>query len=143
MTGTLPETRTVVVERDFAHPPEKLWRALSEPHLIAEWLMGNDFRPEIGHRFNLQGDWGGAIDCEVIAVEPGRTLSYSWNHVHDDPDYDLTSVVAFTLTPTPAGTRLRMEQSGFRPGQKRAYGGARAGWPRFLDRLDQLLVRTG
>ena len=67
---TASEIRSVVVERDIPHPPEKVWRALTQPHLIAEWLMRNDFVPAIGHRFNLQGDWGGVLDCEVLSIEP-------------------------------------------------------------------------
>jgi uncharacterized protein YndB with AHSA1/START domain len=136
------DTRTVVVERQISHPPEKLWRALTQPHLIEEWLMKNDFKPAVGHRFNISADWGGVLDCEVLAVEPNRTLSYTWNLAHQDPAFDLRSVVTFTLTPTPTGTHLRMEQSGFRPDQRRAYGGARTGWPQFLEKLEQLLDRT-
>lgn len=135
------ETRSVVVERDIAHPPEKLWRALTQPHLIAEWLMQNDFAPVVGHRFNLRGEWGGVLDCEVLAVEAGRSLSYTWNFANDDPAFALQSVVTFTLTPTDAGTHLRMEQKGFRPSQKQAYGGAHAGWKSFFDKLEQVLAR--
>lgn len=136
------ETRTVVVERDIAHPPEKLWRALTQPHLIEAWLMKNDFVAVVGHRFNLRGEWGGVLDCEVLAIEPGRTLSYTWNFANDDPAFALQSVVTFTLTPTVAGTHLRMEQSGFRPGQKQAFGGAHAGWKAFFDNLEQVLARA-
>jgi uncharacterized protein YndB with AHSA1/START domain len=137
------ETRSVVVERDLPHPPGRIWRALTEPHLIAEWLMQNDFAPAVGHRFELRGDWGGVLDCEVLAVEPDRTLSYSWNHAHDDPAFSLESVVTFTLVPTETGTRLRVEQKGFRPDQRQAYGGARQGWPGFLDRLGEVAARIG
>jgi uncharacterized protein YndB with AHSA1/START domain len=94
-----------------------------------------------GHRFNLRGDWGGVLDCEVLAVEPNRTLSYTWNFAHDDAAYDLKSVVTFTLTPTGAGTRLRMEQAGFRPDQKQAFGGAKAGRQQFLENLEPVLER--
>lgn len=139
----MSETRTVIVEREFAHPPEKLWRALTQPHLIAEWLMQNDFAPVVGHRFNLRGDWGGVLDCEVLEIEPHETLSYTWNFAHDDPAYNLQSVVTFTLTPTRAGTRLRMEQSGFRPEQKQAFGGAHAGWKQFFEKLEQVLAQAG
>jgi uncharacterized protein YndB with AHSA1/START domain len=137
------ESRSVVIEREFPHPPEKIWRALTTPHLIAEWLMKNDFRPAVGHRFNLRGEWGGVLDCEVLAVEPNRTLAYTWNFAHDDPAFDLRSVVTFTLTPTSAGTRLRMEQAGFRPDQKQAFGGAQHGWRQFLANLEQALARMG
>jgi uncharacterized protein YndB with AHSA1/START domain len=142
MNETVPETRTVVVEREIAHPPEKLWRALTQPHLIEEWLMKNDFEPSVGHRFNLRGDWGGVLDCEVLTVEPNRTLSYTWNFAHEDAAFDLKSVVTFTLTPTNTGTHLRMEQTGFRPSQKQAYGGARIGWQQFLAKLEQVLARA-
>lgn len=136
------ERRTVTVAREFAHPPEKIWRALTQPHLIAEWLMRNDFAASVGHRFNLRGDWGGVLDCEVLVVEPRETLSYSWNHAHDDPAFALESIVTFTLTPTAAGTLLRMEQTGFLPDQKQAFGGARHGWAQFLDKLEQTLAHA-
>lgn len=140
MIGTVAELRTVTVEREFAHPPEKLWRALTQQHLIEDWLMKNNFAPVVGHRFNLHGEWGGVLDCEVLEIEPHDTLSYSWDFAHDDPAYALKSVVTFTLTPTAAGTRLRMEQSGFRPDQKQAYGGAHAGWKNFLEKLDEVVA---
>jgi uncharacterized protein YndB with AHSA1/START domain len=137
-----PESRSVVVERELAHPPEKLWRALTEPHLIEEWLMKNDFKPTIGHRFNLSGEWGGVLDCEVLVVEPNKELAYTWNFVHDDAAFNLRSVVTFTLTPTRTGTHLRVEQSGFRPDQRQAFGGANAGWRQFLAKLEETLART-
>ena len=134
MSNAAIETRTVVVEREISHPPEKLWRALTQPHLIEEWLMKNDFKPVVDHRFNLRGDWG-AVDCRVLAVEPNKMLSYTWDAM------GLESVVTWTLTPTSGGTHLRMEQSGFRPDQQQAYQGAKFGWQRFLVALDQVLVR--
>jgi uncharacterized protein YndB with AHSA1/START domain len=136
-------TRSVVVEREIAYPPERIWRALTQPHLIAEWLMKNNFRANVGHRFNLSGDWGGVLDCEVLAVEPNASLSYSWNFAHEDAAFNLESVVTFTLTPTSDGTHLRMEQSGFQPGQTQAYGGAKHGWRQFLAKLDQVLAQAG
>jgi uncharacterized protein YndB with AHSA1/START domain len=142
MTDAATETRSVVVERDIPFPPEKLWRALTQPHLMEEWLMKNDFRPVVGHQFNLSGDWGGVLDCKVLAVEPEKTLSYTWDFAHDDPAYGLKSVVTFTLTPTDAGTHLRVEQAGFRPDQKQAFGGAMAGWAQFLGKLEQVLARV-
>ncbi len=140
MTNTATETRSVVVEREMPYPPEKIWRALTQPHLIEEWLMKNDFKPVVGHRFNLRRDprpdVSVVVDCQVLAVEPNRTLSYTW------VAYGLESVVTWTLTPTSTGTHLRMEQSGFRPDQQQAYQGARAGWQQFLAALEQVLART-
>ena len=134
MSETSTETLSVVVEREIPHTPEKIWRALTQPHLIQDWLMKNDFRPVVGHHFNFRADWG-AVDCQVLAVEPNKTLSYTW------AAYDLKSVVTWTLTPTSAGTHLRMEQSGFRPDQRQAYQGAKGGWPRFFAALEQVLAR--
>ena len=140
--NTATETRSVVVEREIPHPPEKIWRALTQPHLIEEWLMKNDFKPVVGHNFNLRGEWGGVLDCEVLAVEPHKRLSYTWNFKHAEAAYNLKSVVDWTLTPTSKGTHLRMEQSGFRPDQPQAYGGAKHGWQQFFEKLDQLLARA-
>jgi uncharacterized protein YndB with AHSA1/START domain len=134
MTETVTETLAVVVEREFPFPPEKIWRALTQPHLIEEWLMKNDFKPVVDHRFDLSADWG-AVACQVLAVEPNRTLSYSWD------TKGLESVVTWTLTPTRSGTHLRMEQTGFKPDQRPYYLGAKSGWPRFFASLEQLLAR--
>ena len=137
-----PDLRSVVIEREFAHPPSKLWRALTQPHLIEDWLMKVDAAPdEVGRKFHLTGDWGGVLDCEVLTYEPERSLAYRWDYDNPDPAFALKSVVTFTLTPTEAGTHLRMEQAGFRPEQKQASGGARLGWAKFLDNLDGLLGR--
>ena len=135
MTATATETLSVVVERDVSFSPDKIWRALTQPHLIEEWLMKNDFKPAVDHRFNFRGDWG-AVDCQVLAVEPNKTLSYTWGA------HGLASVVTWTLTPTSTGTHLRMEQSGFRPDQQQAYQGAKFGWPKFFAALEQTLTRT-
>ena len=136
------ETRSVIVEREIPHPPEKIWRALTQPHLIEEWLMKNDFKPVVGHNFNLRGEWGGILDCEVLAVEPHKKLTYTWNFKHEEAAYNLTSVVAWTLTPTRTGTHLRMEQSGFRTDQPQAYGGAKHGWQKFFENLEQTLAKV-
>ncbi|MDH6231706.1 uncharacterized protein YndB with AHSA1/START domain [Mesorhizobium soli] len=134
MNEAVTETLSVVVEREIAYPPEKIWRALTQPHLIEEWLMKNDFAPVVGHRFDLRADWGG-VSCEVLQIEPGKTLSYTWSAA------GLDSIVTWTLTPSDTGTQLRMEQTGFRPDQQQAYYGAKAGWPRFLENLEQILAR--
>jgi uncharacterized protein YndB with AHSA1/START domain len=131
----MTETRSVVVEREIPFPPEKIWRALTQPHLIEEWLMKNDFKPVVDHRFNLSADWGG-VDCRVRAVEPNKTLSYTWD------TKDLRSVVTWTLTPTRTGTHLRMEQTGFQADQRQYYQGATVGWQRFLTNLEQVLTRA-
>ena len=135
MSEASTQTRSVVIEREIPHPPEKIWRALTQPHLLEEWLMKNDFRHVVGHNFRLTADWG-AVDCRVQAVEPNKRLSYSW------AAYGLESIVTWTLTPTSTGTHLRMEQSGFRPDQEQAYQGAKFGWQRFLASLEQVVARA-
>jgi len=135
MTDIATPTRTVTVEREIAYPPAKIWRALTQPHLIEDWLMKNDFKLLVDHRFNLRGDWG-AVDCQVLEVEPERTLSYTW------AARGLESVVTWTLTPTAKGTHLRMEQAGFRPDQEQAYQGAKYGWQQLFGKLEQLLARA-
>ena len=132
--NTATELRTVTVERDIPFPPEKIWRALTQPHLIQEWLMKNDFAPDVGHKFKLTGDWG-SVDCEVLEVEPNKSLSYSWNAM------GLESTVTFTLSKTATGTRLRMDQAGFRPDQEQAFRGAQYGWQKFFANLEELLAK--
>ncbi len=134
MSRTATETRTVIVERELPHPPGKIWRALTQPHLIAEWLMNSDFAPVVDHSFRFTADWG-SVDGRVQVVEPNRTLSYTWDAM------GLESVVTWTLTPSGTGTLLRMEQAGFRPDQEQAYQGAKFGWQRFLANLEQVLAR--
>jgi uncharacterized protein YndB with AHSA1/START domain len=133
-----PETLSVIVEREIPFPPEKIWRALTQPHLIEEWLMKNDFEPVVDHHFSLRMDpqpnWNGVIECQVLAVEPNKTLSYAWGAL------GLESVVTFTLTPTPTGTHLRMEHAGFRPDQQQAYQGATYGWQRFIGNLERVVA---
>jgi uncharacterized protein YndB with AHSA1/START domain len=135
MNKAATETLSVIVEREVNYPPEKIWRALTQPHLIEEWLMKNDFEPVVDHRFNFRADWG-AVECQVLAVEPNKVLTYTW------AAYGLESVVTWTLAPTNAGTLLRMEQSGFRPDQQQAFQGAKFGWNKFFAELEQVLERA-
>jgi uncharacterized protein YndB with AHSA1/START domain len=140
MTDTAT-TRTLVIEREMPHPPEKVWRALTQSSLMAEWLMTNDFQPVVGHRFTFRATpvakWNGVIDCEVKVVEPHSRLSYSWGSL------GMESVVTFTLTPTENGTHLRMEHSGFRPDQEANYKGANYGWQKFIGNLERVVERMG
>ena len=133
MTTTESQTRSVIVEREFPHPPEKVWRALTESSLMEQWLMKNDFEPAAGHRFQLRADWG-AVDGEVLGVEPAKALSYTW------AAFGLESVVTWTLTPTSTGTHLRMEQSGFPMDQDQAYKGAMYGWKNFIGQLERVVA---
>jgi uncharacterized protein YndB with AHSA1/START domain len=137
--------KTVVVEREFAHPPEKVWRALTQGPLLEEWLMKNDFQPVVGHKFNFRAQpmpqWNGVTDCEVLVVEPNRKLAYSWNASGAEAVNGTKTVVTWTLTPTKGGVLLRMEQSGFRPEDEGFYQGAQYGWKKMLGTLEALLAK--
>jgi uncharacterized protein YndB with AHSA1/START domain len=138
MTNTT-STRTLVIEREMPHPPEKIWRALTQSPLIEEWLMKNDFQPVVGQRFSFRAtpvqNWNGIIDCEVLLVEPNSRLSYSWGSMGSE------TVVAWTLTPSAGGTHLRMEQSGFRSEEDAAYKGATYGWTKFIGNMERVVGR--
>ncbi len=128
-------------EFDLKHAPEKVWRALTEPELLAQWLLpALDLKLEAGAQFTLKTQpypgWDGTVDCRFLEIEPYRKLSYTW----DVPF--LQTVVTFTLTPTASGTRLSLVQSGFREEQKKEFGGARYGWKLMGGRLVELLDRT-
>lgn len=137
MTQGADDTRSVVIEKTFPHSPEKLWRALTDPSLLSQWLLSNDFAPEIGRDFQFRTEpvqnWDGVIECKVLVVEPLKRLSYTWRAL------GLESVVLFTLTAHDGGTSLRMEHSGFRADQNAAFHGAQYGWRKFLGNLEGLL----
>ena len=135
--------RSLVVERTMPHPPEKVWRALTQAPLVAEWLMQNDFQPVVGHRFNFRATpipnmWNGVTDCEVLLIEPLRRLAYSWSASGEEAADGLKTTVTWTLTPTQDGTHVRMEQSGFRPQDEGGYQAMGGGWPRILGGLDRV-----
>jgi len=131
-------TRSLVIEREMPHPPEKIWRALTQGELINEWLLENDFQPVVGHKstFRVKAvpNWDGVITSEVLVVEPNRNLSYTWNAL------GLETVVTWTLTPTGTGTLVRMEQSGIPTDQQQAYQGAKYGWQKFIGNLDKVVA---
>ena len=144
MTELADATRSLVVERVMPHPPEKIWRALTQGPLIEEWLMKNDFQPVVGHRFNFLSTpmpkWNGVTDCEVLAVEPNKRLSYSWNASGEEAVNGLKTIVTWTLTPTKGGTLVRMEQSGFRPEDESFHQGASYGWQRMVAGLERVVA---
>jgi len=130
-------SRSLVIEREMPHPPEKVWRALTQGPLIEEWLMKNDFQPVVGHQFSFRSTpvpgWDGVIESEVMVIEPNSKLSYSWGTM------GTMSVVTWTLTPTKAGTHVRMEQTGFRSEQDAAYKGATYGWTKFIGNMERVV----
>jgi uncharacterized protein YndB with AHSA1/START domain len=145
MNEQIAATRSIIVERLIPHPPEKIWRALTQAHLIEQWLMKNDFEPRLGAQFTFRakpmGDWNGIVRCEVTAFDPPRRLAYSWkggSAVNPDYGSELDSVVEWVLAPEPGGTRVRLEHSGFGPRNEFAFEAMSGGWPRGLERLEQI-----
>ena len=141
MIDAAETTKSVVEERLMPHPPEKVWRALTQSALIAHWLMENDFKPEVGHRFTFrskpQPGWTGITHCEVKVIEPPRRLVYTWGD-GTETDSGLKTVVTWTLTPEAGGTRVRMEQSGFRPVDENNWRGAAYGWKKLFEALERV-----
>jgi uncharacterized protein YndB with AHSA1/START domain len=134
------QTESLSFEFDLHHPPEKVWRALTDPALLAEWLLPViDLELEPGTAFTFQTQpypgWDGIVNCRMLEIEAHRKLSYTWGV----PGMD--TVVTFTLTPTASGTRMSLVHSGFKPDQKQNFAGARYGWKMMGGKLVDLLAR--
>jgi uncharacterized protein YndB with AHSA1/START domain len=134
------QTESLSFEFDLHHSPEKVWRALTDPVLLGEWLLpvvGLELEP--GAAFTLkappQPGWDGIVNCRILEIEAHKKISYAW------VVGDIDTVVTFTLTPTASGTRLSLLQSGFKPNQKQNLGGARYGWKMMGGKLVDLLGR--
>lgn len=140
------ETKSISMGYDLPHAPEKVWRALTEPKLLADWLMATDMRPVLGNSFTFKSDptpwWDGIVHCEVLEFKPPKRISYTWRSGPESSPLD--TVVTWTLTPTPSGgTRLELEHSGFVPGNAFAFDGASKGWQRMISEgLTKVLART-
>lgn len=135
------QTGSISFEFDLRHPPEKVWRALTDPVLLAEWLLpvvGLKLEPGAEFMFKTQPHpgWDGTVNCRMVEIEAPRKLSYAWSVPF------LETVVTFTLTPTASGTRLSLVQSGFKAEQKQEFGGARYGWKMMGEKLIDLLARV-
>ena len=135
------QSESIAFEFDLPHAPEKVWRALTDPVLLTEWLLPVvDLELERGAAFTFtappQPGWDGIVNCRFLEIEARRKLSWSW------VVGDIDTVVTFTLTPTSSGTRLSLVQAGFKPDQKRNSAGARYGWKMMGERLVDLLART-
>jgi uncharacterized protein YndB with AHSA1/START domain len=106
-------SRDLKFEVIYRHAPEKVWRALTDPQAIAQWLMKNDFEPREGHKFQFRVEpkprgCTGIVDCEVLEADPPRRLVYSWC------GSGLHTTVAWTLEPVAEGTKVCLEHNGFR-----------------------------
>jgi uncharacterized protein YndB with AHSA1/START domain len=128
------EAETIIQDYDLDAPPHQVWRALTEPELLAAWLGPNDFRAEVGQRFRVEAAPGtdAAVECEVLEVEPNRILTYSWREERES-GAALDSEVTWILTPRfDGGTHLRLVQDGFALSGGRVLAVAGAGLSRIL-----------
>jgi uncharacterized protein YndB with AHSA1/START domain len=135
------QTESIAFDFDLQHAPQKVWRALTDPALLTEWLLPVvELELEPGAAFTFrappQPGWDGTVSCRLLVIEPQRKLSWAW------VVGDIDTVVTFTLTPTASGTRLSLMQSGFKPDQKRNLSGARYGWKMMGEKLVDLLGRV-
>ena len=91
--------------------------------------MKNDFKPDVGHRFNLSADWGGVLDCEVQTVEPNKTLTYTWDFTKDRPRQERRDLDAH---PDEHGNASAHGTVRLPAGPAALLRGAKAGWPQFF-----------
>jgi uncharacterized protein YndB with AHSA1/START domain len=134
------QTESISFEFDLHHVPEKVWRALTDPALLKEWLLpviGLKLEPGAAFTFKTQAypGWDGIVNCRMLEIEAHKKISYAWTVPF------LDTVVSFTLTPTAAGTRRSLVQSGYKEDQKKEFGGARYGWKLMGGKLADLLAR--
>ena len=138
------QSDSISFEFDLHHPPEKVWRALTDPVLLAEWLLpvfNLQLEPGAAFMFKTQPypGWDGVVNCRILEIETHKKLSYAW--VVGGGDMALDTVVTFTLKPTPSGSHLSLVQSGFKPEQKQNFGGARYGWKLMGGKLVDVLAK--
>jgi uncharacterized protein YndB with AHSA1/START domain len=140
-------TQDIAVDEVFPHAPETIWRTLTTGALIARWLMEpRGFAPVKGTRFTYQtkpaGEWDGTIQCEVLDVVPNERFVYAWKGGHASNDgygSALDTVVTFTLTKVPEGTRLKLVHSGFAtPRNDTAFKGMGEGWRKIVPKLGDI-----
>jgi uncharacterized protein YndB with AHSA1/START domain len=112
----------IVYECELAHPPAKVWRALTEPGLVAAWLAADGFRAEQGHRFSVplgpadaandDAD-DGAADCAILELLPPHRMRLAWRLAKGATGDPVESEVSLELTALEGGrTWLRIVHSG-------------------------------
>lgn len=112
--------RDITLKWAFPHPPQKVWECLTNPELISLWLMKNDFKPVVGHRFNFHTKpipkmgFDGIVYCEVIDIVPLKKLVYTWKGGPGPGVIKLDTVLSWTLKATDNGTEVLLEHTGFK-----------------------------
>jgi uncharacterized protein YndB with AHSA1/START domain len=139
----------IIVEGMLIEPDETIWAALTDPELIAQWFMPNDFEAEVGHRFSFRtqavGPWDGVSEGEVLAAEPFWRLQYSWRggslELEGFGRY-IDTVVTWTLSPLSNGTHVRLEHAGFTKDNEAVHAimSSENGWRMVVNRLAKVVT---
>lgn len=146
-TASQQNLTEVRVEDFLPQPPAAVWRALTTPELLAQWLMPNDFAPVVGHRFQFRTEpipatrFSGVIACEVLELREPELLVISW--ADESAENDMETTVTFRLVAHDGGTRLKVVQAGYRadhPGDQAARAIMGGGWGgRIVPRLKEVV----
>lgn len=112
--------KDIVIKWHLPQPAEKVWKCITTPELIKQWLMENDFQPVAGHKFNFytkpipKMGFDGIVYCEVLEVVPCKKLVYTWKGGSSPDNLTLDTILTWTLTPSEEGTELLLEHKGFK-----------------------------
>jgi uncharacterized protein YndB with AHSA1/START domain len=144
----MSDTSTIRTDQFLPYTPTQVWKALTDPDLIARWLMQNDFQLAVGHHFTFKNvpiptvKFEGTVYCEVLDFEEERRLRFSW--VDHGEENGLNSVVTWYLKPEGNGTHLYLEHEGFDPNhplQQMGYKMMSQGWNRIVgQRIAEVLA---
>jgi uncharacterized protein YndB with AHSA1/START domain len=146
-TTGAPETLILRLERTLRAPPDAVYRALTDPTLVARWLGPEGstatverFDARVGGDFAVRIDFPGGPSVRMTgayqAVDPPTLLAHTWGmEGSKDP---VPQVVTFRLEKAAGGTRLRLTHEGFV--DREDYEQNRSGWDHLLDRIASLLA---
>jgi len=128
-------------------PPEKVWRALTDPRLIKKYMFGSEVRTDWkpGSPITWQGEFEGRkyMDKgEIITVEPGRRLEITHfsplSGQEDRPEN--YHRVSYELQQTDGGTSLRLTQDNSSSAEEAEHSAAT--WQMMLDGLKKVAEQS-
>ncbi|WP_245855557.1 SRPBCC family protein [Bacillus oleivorans] len=129
---------TVSLDFQFTSSIERVWLALTDSKMLAKWVMENDFKPVVGHKFQFRTEpnkfWDGIVNSEVLVVDQPTKLSYTWETGGEN------TMVTWTLKEVEGTTHMHLEQTGFE-NEGNEYNGAKLGWVKMGKQLEKLLAK--
>jgi len=135
------------MEREINHEwiyeqsPSEVWEYLTQPELIALWLMPNNFKLETGHEFQFttkpmpELGLDGVFHCKVLQIQPCQKLVYSWKGGSGYGIFTLDTICEWTLEPLGKGTRLKLKHSGFKKHNTEIFMGMTKGWLTLAEKM--------